>query len=208
MLHGDDVSVVLSPHLFVGGAAHKPVMLSLVSRELNLQLAAQLLQVLDSRVFVIGEGDHFVHGRNLLAAVVLLFGARSLPGFARQFGRIMEELRKASWDFKRQMMDADYEIRQATAEVSEDLKDLTNLEASGEGHDSDPADETDYDADYTDEHGDEYHDSPADDPDAEAPDTPAASVSQDDKPEPGGESMVARGALADQASEKDPPTHG
>ena len=175
----------------------------------------------------------------LFAAVVLLFGARSLPGFARQFGRIMEELRKASWDFKRQMMDADYEIRQATAEVGKDLKDLTNLEASGEGHGSDPADETDYDADYTDEHGDEYHDSPADDPDAEAPDTPTESVSQDDvlpngllpdKPEPGGESMVARGALeaealpgpavadepelpahpnvADQASEKDPPTHG
>lgn len=179
----------------------------------------------------------------LFVAVVLLFGARSLPGFARQFGRIMEELRRASWDFKRQMMDADHEIRQATAEVSKDLKDLTNLEASGEGHGSDSADGNDYDADYTDEQGDEYHDSPADDPDAEATDTPTASVSQDDilspeddvlpqadKPEPGGESTVARGAVAaealpgpavaddaelpthpnvaDQASEKDPPTHG
>ena len=179
----------------------------------------------------------------LFVAVVLLFGARSLPGFARQFGRIMEELRKASWDFKRQMMDADYEIRQASAEVGKDLKDLTNLEASGEGHGSDPADETDHDADYTDDQGDEYHDYHADDPEAEDTDTPAESASQDpvsspeddvlpqaDKPEPGGESIVARGALAaealpgpavadepelpdhpnvaDQASEKDPPTHG
>jgi Sec-independent protein translocase protein TatA len=179
----------------------------------------------------------------LFVAVVLLFGARSLPGFARQFGRIMEELRKASWDFKRQMMDADYEIRQATAEVSKDLKDLTNLEASGEGHGSDPADGDDYDADYTDDQGDEYHDYHADDPEAEGADTPTESVSQDDilspeddvlpqadKPEPGGESTVARGAVAaealpgpavaddaelpthpnvaDQASEKDPPTHG
>ena len=136
-----------------------------------------------------------------------------------------------------------HEIRQATAEVSEDLKDLTNLEASGEGHDADPADETDYDADYTDGQGDEYHDYHADDPDAEDIDTPTESALQEnivspqddllpqaDKPEPGGESIVARGALAaealsgpavadepelqahpkvaDQASEKDPPTHG
>ncbi|MFT7514034.1 MAG: Sec-independent protein translocase protein TatA [Candidatus Omnitrophota bacterium] len=98
----------------------------------------------------------------LFAALVLLFGAKSLPGFARQFGRIMEELRRASWDFKRQMMEADYEIRKATEDVHKDFKDLTDLETSkppySDEHKGDEHDAYDHDADHADYQQDEYHD--------------------------------------------------
>lgn len=190
----------------------------------------------------------------LFAAVVLLFGAKSLPGFARQFGRVMEELRRASWDFKRQMMEADHEIRQATADVSKDMKDLTDLDSSPAPYDDGHAeghDDYDYDADHAEYQDDDYHDYHKDHPEqlddayersgddlagdvlgsvGDAVISSDNDLPQADKPEPGGEPIVARGALdaeapsepsdsgesepeshpnlADHVSRKDPPTHG
>jgi sec-independent protein translocase protein TatA len=54
----------------------------------------------------IGGGELLV----VLAAILLLFGGNRLPSMARQIGRMVEELRKASQNFKDQLMNADREI--------------------------------------------------------------------------------------------------
>lgn len=40
-------------------------------------------------------------------AVLVLFGPKSLPGIARKLGRVMDELRRASQDFRGHVMDID-----------------------------------------------------------------------------------------------------
>ena len=46
----------------------------------------------------------------VLTAVLLLFGAKRLPEFARTLGRVMHELRRASQDFRDHLMDAEHRI--------------------------------------------------------------------------------------------------
>jgi sec-independent protein translocase protein TatA len=43
----------------------------------------------------------------IMGAILLLFGGKGLPGIAKSFGKMTETLRRASQDFKDQMMDAD-----------------------------------------------------------------------------------------------------
>ena len=43
--------------------------------------------------------------------VLLLFGPRKLPGVARSIGQILQQLRRASDDFKDQLMSVDEEVR-------------------------------------------------------------------------------------------------
>lgn len=43
----------------------------------------------------------------IMGAILLLFGGKGLPGIARSLGKMTETLRRASQDFKDQLMDAD-----------------------------------------------------------------------------------------------------
>ena len=43
----------------------------------------------------------------ILGAVLMLFGGKGMPGIVRSFGRKTETLRRASQEFKDQLMDAD-----------------------------------------------------------------------------------------------------
>ena len=53
----------------------------------------------------IGPGEWFV----LLAAILVLFGSKRLPEVTRQIGRTLAELRRASNEFRDQIMMADYD---------------------------------------------------------------------------------------------------
>lgn len=55
----------------------------------------------------IGGGELLV----VMAAILVLFGGKGLPSIARTIGKTMEELRKASHDFKKQILNADAEMQ-------------------------------------------------------------------------------------------------
>jgi TatA/E family protein of Tat protein translocase len=63
----------------------------------------------------------------VLAVVLVLFGPRKLPEFARMLGRVLEGLRKASQDFSSQIMRLDEEppsrLPTRTVTVVEDAAD-------------------------------------------------------------------------------------
>jgi sec-independent protein translocase protein TatA len=59
--------------------------------------------------------------------VLLLFGPRKLPEFARTVGSLMQQLRRASNDFKDQLMRVDEDIQsEARTVFEEDEPDLTS----------------------------------------------------------------------------------
>ncbi len=47
----------------------------------------------------------------IFAVILILFGPRKLPGIARSIGRMLSELRKASQDFRSQIMTIDSDIK-------------------------------------------------------------------------------------------------
>lgn len=53
----------------------------------------------------IGGGEILV----VLAAILMLFGGKKLPSIARSLGKSMEELRRASQEFREQLVNADSE---------------------------------------------------------------------------------------------------
>lgn len=55
----------------------------------------------------LGGGAGFGEILLVFAVVLVLFGPRKLPEFARTLGRILEELRRASQDFRYQVMRLD-----------------------------------------------------------------------------------------------------
>lgn len=58
-----------------------------------------------------GSGEIFL----ILAIVLVLFGPRRLPEFARMIGRILSQLRNASSEFKDQIMRIDTNVRDDAA---------------------------------------------------------------------------------------------
>lgn len=46
----------------------------------------------------------------VFAAILLLFGGRRLPSIARQMGKMVEDLRKTSQDFRNQLLHADEDM--------------------------------------------------------------------------------------------------
>ncbi len=54
----------------------------------------------------IGGGELLV----VLAAILMLFGGRKLPSVARMLGKTVEDLRRASQDFREQLLNADQEL--------------------------------------------------------------------------------------------------
>jgi TatA/E family protein of Tat protein translocase len=91
----------------------------------------------------------------IFAVVLLLFGPRKLPEIARSIGRTLDHLRKASQEFKDQVMEIEEDARQTIeAEAgelmgAEDGEDDPFLEDLENWDDEDP-----------------YNDIPDDDPDA------------------------------------------
>jgi Sec-independent protein translocase protein TatA len=59
----------------------------------------------------IGGGELFV----VFAAMLLLFGGKQLPSMARTMSRTIEKLRKASEDFKSQLMATDTDLGDVTS---------------------------------------------------------------------------------------------
>lgn len=59
----------------------------------------------------IGGPELFV----VFAAILLLFGGKRLPSIARQIGRMAEDLRRASQEFKDQLLRADDELNDAAS---------------------------------------------------------------------------------------------
>ena len=55
----------------------------------------------------------------ILLVVLLLFGSKQIPEFARMMGKGMREFRKATDDIKR-------EINEETKSVSDDINDMKN----------------------------------------------------------------------------------
>ena len=60
----------------------------------------------------IGGGELLV----VFAAILLLFGGKRLPSIARSLGKATEDLRKASQDFKHQLMHADSELEETLSD--------------------------------------------------------------------------------------------
>ena len=57
----------------------------------------------------------------LMFVVLLLFGPKKIPELARTIGRVMEELRRASTEFKTQVMAVSEETKEATRVIQDDL---------------------------------------------------------------------------------------
>ena len=53
--------------------------------------------------------------------VLLLFGPRKLPAFARSLGGLMQQLRRASNDFRDQLMRVDEDVEESVRAVLEDV---------------------------------------------------------------------------------------
>lgn len=62
----------------------------------------------------------FISGQELiivLLAVLILFGSKKIPEFAKGLGKGMREFRKATEDIKR-------EINESASEINKDIKDI------------------------------------------------------------------------------------
>ena len=99
----------------------------------------------------IGAQPGFLEMFLIFGAVLLLFGADSLPKFARQFGRLMEELRRASQDFKDQVSRADIDLK----DMTKDVWKADDSHMLGQGNDDYHHDDYNHD-DY--HHEDGHHD--------------------------------------------------
>lgn len=58
-------------------------------------------------------------------AVLMLFGAKSLPEMLRTFGRWSEQLRRVSREVQRELMDIETPFRDASAQWEKEMKDFT-----------------------------------------------------------------------------------
>jgi len=56
----------------------------------------------------------------IFLVVLLLFGPRKLPGFARTLGNLMQQLRRASNDFRDQLMSVEEDVKEGVRTVVED----------------------------------------------------------------------------------------
>ena len=59
----------------------------------------------------------------LFVLVLILFGPRKLPDVARMIGRAISDLRRASSDFRDQVMSINKDINESIFEELEDTKD-------------------------------------------------------------------------------------
>lgn len=69
----------------------------------------------------IGSSIGYTEMGLLMFVVLLLFGPKKIPELARTIGRVMEELRRASTEFKTQVMAVSEETKEATRVIQDDL---------------------------------------------------------------------------------------
>lgn len=82
----------------------------------------------------------------IFAVVLVLFGPRKLPEIARSIGRMLHELRKASDDFRSQIMSIE-----DTAEkfIDDEIRTSEDVEQTVDSPDENQSDDTQADVDET-----------------------------------------------------------
>lgn len=73
-------------------------------------------------------------------AVLMLFGAKSLPELLRTLGRWSEQLRRISREVQRELMEVEQPFRDAQASWEKEVKEFT-VSSSSRGPDPAPAEE-------------------------------------------------------------------
>ncbi|MBP7274899.1 MAG: twin-arginine translocase TatA/TatE family subunit [Kiritimatiellae bacterium] len=67
----------------------------------------------------------------IFAVALLLFGARRLPGLARQLGRAVEQFRRAAQEVREEFLSADRELRDEIEEsVVDEPMDATGVDSA------------------------------------------------------------------------------
>lgn len=75
-------------------------------------------------ILSIGGGEILL----ILFAVLMLFGANSIPDVAKTVGKVMREFNKATDEIKKEFNDATSDIRKDLNDVTSDIrKDLNNV---------------------------------------------------------------------------------
>jgi len=67
----------------------------------------------------------------LFLVILVLFGPRRLPEIARMIGRTLEELRRASYDFRRQVMDIERDVPDTDTPSSRHAEQPRDVEPEG-----------------------------------------------------------------------------
>lgn len=75
--------------------------------------------------FVNGLGIGPMEMGLIFIVFLMLFGAKKLPEVARQMGRLMEDLRRASTDFKRQLHEAGDPLKEIQREVNSEVSQIS-----------------------------------------------------------------------------------
>jgi TatA/E family protein of Tat protein translocase len=75
--------------------------------------------------FVNGLGIGPMEMGLIFIVFLMLFGAKKLPDVARQMGRMMEDLRRASTDFKRQLHEAGDPLKEIQREVNSEVSQIS-----------------------------------------------------------------------------------
>lgn len=101
---------------------------SSITEEAFLIIFAQLIQFMTHSVllfFNFGGGEIFI----ILAVVLLLFGSKKIPEFARGLGKGMRYLKDATDDIQRDIQDSMHDIKK-DVDINKHLKDNEKNENS------------------------------------------------------------------------------
>ncbi|MBO7720937.1 MAG: twin-arginine translocase TatA/TatE family subunit [Kiritimatiellae bacterium] len=71
----------------------------------------------------VGAGEWLV----LLAVLLVVMGPKRLPATARKIGSYYSKFRRAADNFKRQLMDMDYEMERAIAKAEREAEEAVNI---------------------------------------------------------------------------------
>lgn len=75
----------------------------------------------------------------IMAAILVLFGGKGLPGIARNLGKISRDLQRASQEFKNQLLAADEPEKHSLTGSNSEIKDLKPGTKNQEVEPRDPA---------------------------------------------------------------------
>ncbi len=110
----------------------------------------------------------------IFVVTLLLFGAKRMPEIARAVGKAMEELRRASQDFKTQMTEVEHDMKDSMKDVTEEVQEFTaprdsmNLDEPDDLENFEPFERDEYNEDdYAGSEGYDY-DGEGDEPDEES----------------------------------------
>ena len=114
----------------------------------------------------------------VFAVVLVLFGPRRLPELARMIGKALEELRRASQDFRNEVMRIDSDVKETVRDAvysdspdEEDAWDVIDVDSESDSHAESQDGCGDDEAMYGESAGGPEH-----------PDTPSSSVDEHEGP--------------------------